>query len=141
MKRMDGRYEHTGRTLSFLASPTAMLGALSVIGAVALQLGAELIARRYLRWLLPLVKRGRPITASAAAASMWASLGITILRIGHHVYVEGVWLDARDILAVATPAAPNPMHGNHHTIVCSDGRRVKTQVDASVFERHGCIGR
>lgn len=141
MRIERGTYEHTGKNVSFLAKPAPTLGLLSLVGLAACQIVAEVYFRRYLRWLFPLVRRGRMVTFSAMTASVWASLGITILRIGRNLYVEGMWIDLDGVVEIVPPGAPNPMRDNHHLIVCSDGRTIKTRVDATTFHRHGCGGR
>ena len=66
-------------------------------------------------------------------SSLFAGLGLAVLRIGSWVYVEGTWLDRDAFEDVYEHVGMNPIRVPERLIRCKNGRTIETTLDTETL--------
>lgn len=127
-------YTREGRNYAFVAKPVLGYG----LGAAALLIvawvGLELFVKRYLKWALWVVKKGRGTVVGGVGAVLFAGLGIEVLRLYDSVYLDGQWYKVGEYEKCMEAGAPSPLRSGKRRIVLKDGRQYETALSRDMVE-------
>lgn len=134
MHKQGNRYIHEGRHTAFIAEPNLGVAALALVCIVAGWVVTVIVGRRWVPWLRPLERSLRNMMLTAGLASIVAGGGISVLRVGTWVYIEGTWISASNYLGVYEHNTVNPMRPAHRIVRWGSGKSVETTLDLKTIE-------